>query len=78
MDITQYMTVAAAAVELGVSRPRVWQIIKAGKLAIRHRLGRTPLVSKADVGALAPQIRGKAGRPAKPRPARKPRKEKDR
>ena len=66
MDVTLYMTVADAAAELGLSRPRIWQFIKAGKLTIRHTLGRVPLLSRSEVVAYKPKVQGKAGRPPKP------------
>lgn len=75
MDLSLYMTVAEAAAELKLSKSRIGQFIKDGKLLVRGELGQMRLLLKSEVRAFKPQVRGKAGRPhAAPAPsARKPR-----
>lgn len=78
-DITEYMTVQQAADELGVSKPRIWQIIKEGKrLKVETTIGKLRLLKRSDVMAAKAFIRRKAGRPPNTKPpdppAKKPRK----
>ena len=74
-DIADYLTVAQAADALGLSKSRVEQFIRDGRLAVATTMGSVRLLLRTDVAALKPSVRGKPGRPPKsPPPApKKPR-----
>jgi hypothetical protein len=76
-DVSEYMTVAQAAAELGLSKVRVHQFIVAGRLAVADKFGNVRLLRRVDVAAIKPSVRGKAGRPPKTVPPKKPRKGKE-
>jgi excisionase family DNA binding protein len=64
MPSPQEMTVAEAAKELGVTRWRIGQFIKEGRIRVARWVGPIRLVRTSDVLKLKSQER-KAGRPRK-------------
>ena len=71
-DIAEYFTVAQAAAELGLSKSRVEQFIRAGKLRVAGLMGSVRIVLRSDVASLKSGVRGKAGRPPKSPPPAPP------
>lgn len=61
------LTTTDVAARLGVSRFRVWQLIKAGRLPAR-KFGRDYLIEEADLVKIGPR---KVGRPLGYKPPRK-------
>lgn len=51
-DLSEYRTVAEAAADLGLSKSRVEQFVRDGRLAVAVVVGGMRLVRKKDVAAL--------------------------
>jgi hypothetical protein len=75
-SFSELCSVAEAAAELGLSKSRINQFIADGRLEVVVAVG-VRAVRRVDVAAIRPSVRGKAGRPPKTAPPKKPRKGKE-
>lgn len=72
-DVNEYMTALEAARELGLSKSRIDQFIRDGRLKVAVLVGTVRLLSRADVAAVKaiPRVEGRKPKPpADPLPAK--------